>query len=77
MPLNVVLGQVLELRRRDQRHPPTTAAVNLRLLELDELGEQINNVMIDCPSALRMDLSSPPSPFGCVTIPSELMTATF
>ena len=42
---------------------PVGSAIDLRLLELDELAEELGAVMNDCPAPLRMDLSNPSSPF--------------
>lgn len=50
--LMTVLGEALEMRRRDRRRPPSGLASRAR--ELDDLQHQVEHLMDDCPLPLRL-----------------------
>lgn len=53
--LTIVLGEVLEKRRRDRRHPPRDANLTMRQLEVCQLQEQLVHLMDNCPPQLSLD----------------------
>ncbi|RSH95539.1 hypothetical protein EHS25_000631 [Saitozyma podzolica] len=49
-----LFGHILDMRRLDQHHTPSGDTLKMRLLEVEELFEQMTNLMAGCPEELRL-----------------------
>ncbi len=71
-----VAGKVLTMRERDTAIPPTPTAILARVAELDMVIEELDDLFLDCPSWLALNLDaeigSPDLPLGSVNTPAGL-----
>jgi hypothetical protein len=71
-----VAGKVLTMRERDTAIRPTPTAILARVAELDMVIEELDDLFLDCPPWLALNLDaeigSPDLPLGSVNTPAGL-----
>lgn len=57
-----IAGKIHSRRERDQAVPPNAGSILQRIVELDEIIEELDDLLVDIPEFLALKL--PPSPVG-------------
>ena len=54
-------GQIIALKRRDRRDPPSGLGLQMRMNEVDKIYEDLMSLMKEAPAALLLDSADSPT----------------